>query len=484
MALKSSKKIETNVYELEVSVDAKTWDDAINQAYEKAKKDIQLPGFRKGKVPKAMVFKQYGKEAFYNDAIDIVFPVAVEDAIKEAGLELVDQPFDGDVKEIGENGVTFTFKATVMPEIKLGKYKGLKVSACPVEVTEAEIDERIEQMRDRSARLVEVDRKVKNGDLTVIDFVGSVDGKEFEGGKAEEFELEIGSGSFIPGFEDQIIGHKAGDEFDINVKFPEEYAPELAGKDAVFAIKLHSVKEKELPAVDDEFVKDVSEFDTVKELREDTKKQLLEHKQDQANQEIDEGLAKELAGIVEGEIPEVMYEREIDEALQNFAYQIQQAGMDPDMYLQYTGMTVEDLRAQFRERAEVQVKARLALDKVAELEKIEISDDDINARYEEMAKMYEVEVSVVESAFPREQMAKDLKGGKALDLVRGAAKITEEKPAAKKAPAKKDAPAEKKAPSKKPAAKKAPAEKKPAAKKAPAEKKPAAKKAPAKKADK
>ena len=482
MALKSSKKIETNVYELEVSVDAKTWEDAIDQAYNKAKKDIQLPGFRKGKAPKAMIFKQYGKEAFYNDAIDIVFPEAVDAAIKEAGLELVDSPFDGDVKEIGAEGVTFTFKATVKPEIKLGKYKGLTVEACSVEVTEAEIDEKIEQMRDRSARLVEVDRKVKNGDLTVIDFVGSVDGVEFDGGKAEGFELEIGSGSFIPGFEDQIIGHKAGDEFDINVKFPEEYAPELAGKDAVFAIKLHSVKEKELPAVDDEFVKDVSEFDTVKELREDTKKHLLEHKQEHANQEIDEGLAKELAAIVDGEIPEVMYEREIDEAMQNFAYQIQQAGMDPDMYLQYTGMSVDDLRAQFKERAEVQVKARLALDKVAELEKIEVSDDDIKARYEEMAKMYEVEVSVVENAFPKDQMAKDIKGGKALDIVRGAAKITSEKPA-KKAPAKKEA-AEKKAPAKKAPAKKAPAEKKAPAKKAPAEKKPAAKKAPAKKADK
>ncbi|MCQ2488569.1 MAG: trigger factor [Clostridia bacterium] len=478
MALKSSKKIETNVYELEVSVDAATWNNAIDKAFDKTKKDIQLPGFRKGKAPKAMVFKQYGKEAFYNEAIDIVFPEAVDAAIKEAGLELVDSPFDGDVKEINEDGALFTFKATVKPEIKLGKYKGLKVTACPVEVTDAEVDEQINSMRERSARLVEVDRKVKNGDLATIDFTGSVDGKEFEGGHADDYELEIGSGSFIPGFEDQIIGHKAGDEFDVNVKFPEEYAAELAGKDAVFAIKLHSVKEKELPEVDDEFVKDVSEFDTLAELKEDTKKHLLEHKKEHADQEVEEGLAKELAAIVDAEIPEVMFEREVDEAVQNFAYQIQQAGMDPEMYLQYTGMSIEDLRAQFRERAEVQVKCKLALDEIAKLEKIEVTDDDIKARYEEMAKMYEVEVSVVESAFPSDQMAKDLKGSKALEIVKAAAKITEEKPAAKKAPAKK-APAEKKAP-----AKKAPAEKKPAAKKAPAEKKPAAKKAPAKKADK
>lgn len=454
MALNSAKEIETNVHELEIGVDAKTWEDAIDQAYEKQKKNLQLPGFRKGKAPKAMIFKQYGKEAFYNDAIDIVFPDAVDAAVAEAGLELVDQPYDGAVKEIDENGITFTIKVTVKPEVKVGKYKGLKVSCCPSDVSDAEVDAQITMMRERSARFVEVDRKVKDGDMTVIDFCGSVDGKEFDGGKAEGYELEIGSGSFIPGFEEQIIGHKVGDEFDVNVKFPEEYVEDLAGKDAVFAIKLHSVKEKELPELDDEFAKDVSEFDTLEELKADTKKHLEEHKKEHSDQEVEEGLATELAAIVEAEIPEVMYEHEIDDAVQNFAYQIQQAGMDPDTYLQYTGMTVDDLRAQFRERAETQVKCRLALDKIAELEKVEVTEDDIKARYEEMAKMYEVELSVVENAFPKEQMEKDLKGQKALDLVKAAAKITtEEHHDEEKAPAKKAAP--KKAPAKKSAAKKA-----------------------------
>ena len=455
MALISAKEIETNVHELEVSVDAETWNNAIDQAYEKQKKNLQLPGFRKGKAPKAMIFKQYGKEAFYNDAIDIVYPDAVDAAVAEAGLELVDAPFDGAVNEINDEGMKFTVKVTVMPEVKVGKYKGLAVSCCPSDVSDEEVDEQIKQMLDRSARYVEVDREVKNGDMTTIDFCGSVDGVEFDGGKAEEYELEIGSGSFIPGFEDQIIGHKAGDEFDVNVTFPEEYVENLAGKDAVFACKLHAVKEKQLPELDDEFAKDVSEFDTLDELKADTRKHLEEHKKEHSDQEVEEGLAKELAAIVEGEIPEVMYEHEVDESIQNFAYQIQQAGMDPDMYLQYTGMTTDDLRAQFRERAETQVKCRLALNKIAELEKVDVTDDDIKARYDEMAKMYEVELDVIEKAFPKEQMAKDLKGSKALDIVKAAAKITTE-----------DHHAEEKAPAKKAPAKKAPAKKKPAAKKA------------------
>ena len=457
MALNSAKEIETNVHELEIGVDAKTWEDAIDQAYEKNKKNLQLPGFRKGKAPKAMIFKQYGKEAFYNDAIDIVFPDAVDAAVEEAGLELVDQPYDGAVKEINENGITFTIKVTVKPDVKVGKYKGLKVSCCPYDVRDDEVEAQLNMMRERSARFVEVDRKAKDGDMTIIDFCGTVDGVEFEGGKAEEYELELGSGSFIPGFEEQVVGHKAGEEFDVNVTFPEEYVENLAGKDAVFAIKLHSVKEKELPELDDEFAKDVSEFDTLDELKADTKKSLEEHKKEHSDQEVEEGLATELAALVEGEIPEVMYEHEIDDAIQNFAYQIQQAGMDPDTYLQYTGMTIEDLRAQFRERAETQVKCRLALDKIAELEKVEVTEDDIKARYDEMVKMYEVELSVVENAFPKEQMEKELKGQKALDLVKAAAKITVEGEhdhdhAEKKAPAKKAAP--KKAPAKKPAAKK------------------------------
>ncbi|MBQ0013948.1 MAG: trigger factor [Oscillospiraceae bacterium] len=474
MALKSSNKIETNVYELEVSVDGQAWADAKDKAYNKLKKEVNIPGFRKGKAPKAVILKFFGgEEVLYNDAIDAVFPDAVDAAIKEAGLEIVDSPFDGDVKEINADSVTFTFKVTVKPEIELGKYKGLKVAKESVAVSAADVNAELNNMLERSARFVEVDRKVKKGDMTTIDFSGSVDGVKFDGGEAEDYELEIGSGSFIPGFEDQIIGHKVGDEFDINVKFPEEYAEELAGKDAVFAIKLRSVKEKELPALDDEFAKDVSEYDTLKELKADIKKDLEDKKAQQVEADFEQAIAEELAKLVKGEIPECMYERATDEAVQNFAYQIQQAGMDPDMYLQYTGTTIDDLKKQFRERSETQVKCQLALDKIAELEKVEVSDEDIKARYEEMAKMYEVELSVVENAFPAEDMKKDMRGAKALDIVKAAAKA-DAKPAAKKADAEEKKPAAKKAPAKKADD----AEKKPAAKKAPA------KKAPAKKADK
>ena len=462
MALKSSKKIETNVYEIECSVDGQTWTDAKEKAYNKLKKEVNIPGFRKGKAPKAVIIKFFGgEEVLYNDAVDAVFPDAVESAISEAGLEIVDSPFDGDVKEIDANGVTFTFKVTTKPEIELGKYKGLKATKGSVDVTADEVKTELGQMLERSARFVEVDRKVKKGDMTVIDFSGSVDGVKFEGGEAEDYELEIGSGSFIPGFEDQIIGHKAGDQFDVNVKFPDEYTPELAGKDAVFAINLKSVKEKELPALDDEFAKDVSEFDTLKELKADIKKSLEEKKSQQVEADYEQALAEELASLVKGEIPECMFERATDESVQNFAYQIQQAGMDPDMYLQYTGTTIEDLRKQFRERAETQVKCQLALDKIADLEKIEVSDDDVKARYEEMAKLYEVELSVVENAFPADELKKEMRGSKALDLVKASAKSAD-KPAAKKAAPKADAdkkPAEKKAPAKKAPAKKAPAKK-------------------------
>ncbi len=502
MSLKSSQKVETNLYELEVAVDAATWQDAINKAYLKVRKQIAVPGFRKGKATRGMIEKHYGKEVFYNDAFEIIYPETIEAAVKEANLELVDSPFDLDFTEIGEDGLTFKFKATVKPEVKIEKYKGLEVEKCSTEVTDEEVDAQIKQMLERSARLVEVDRKVKNGDITTIDFEGFTEEGAFEGGKAEEFELEIGSGSFIPGFEDQIIGHKAGEEFDIKVKFPEEYnAEHLAGKDATFKIKLHTVKEKELPEVDDEFAKDVSEFDTIAELKEDTKKHLAEHKAEHAEQDVEQGLLTQLADLVEGEIPEVMYERAIDDAVNEFGYQIQQSGMDLDMYMSYTGMTADAIRDQFKPRAVTQVKCKLALEKIAELEKIEIKDEDVEARYTEMAESYGVGADVVRNAFPAEDIARDMKAQKALELVKEAAKIKEAKPAAKKSTAKKtaakkdDAKAEAKPAAKKAAAKKTTAKKddtkaeaKPAAKKtaakkttakkddAKAEKKPAAKK--------
>ncbi|MDD6808270.1 MAG: trigger factor [Oscillospiraceae bacterium] len=481
MSLKSSKKIETNVYELEIAVDGKTFQAAIEKAYQKVKKQVAVPGFRKGKATRGMIEKYYGEEVFYNDAFEILFPEAVEEAVKEANLELIDNPYDVDVPEISKDGLVFTLKALVKPEIEIKGYKGLKVEKGSTEVTTKDVDAQINQMLDRSARFVEVDRKAKKDDMVTIDFEGFVDGVAFEGGKAEGFELTLGSGQFIPGFEDQIIGHKTGEEFDIQVKFPEEYgAADLAGKDATFKIKLHIIKEKELPALDDEFAKDVSEFDTLKELKADTKKHLQEQKAEQVDTEFENAILEQLAGLVKGEIPEVMYEKQIDDSINEFGYQMQSQGMDLEMYLKYTGMKAEDLRESFKDRAEMQVKCKLALEKIAELEKVEVTAEDVDARINQMAADYGVDADVVRKAFGEEDIARDLKSTKALDIVKAAVKVTEKKAAAKKTAEKKADDEEK--PAKKPAAKKTAAKKADDAEEKPA-KKPAAKKATAKKAD-
>lgn len=266
--LKSSNKVETNVYEVEISIDAETFETAVQKAYLKQRKNITVKGFRKGKAPRNFIERMYGEGVFYEDALEIVYPDAVSEAIKEAELDIVDTPFDLDVSEIGKNGVEMKFKVTVKPEVKLGEYKGVKAAKPAVKVTADEVKAELSKMQDQNSRMISVDdRSVKKDDTAVIDFEGFVDGKAFDGGKAENYELVIGSNSFIPGFEDQIIGHKVGDEFDVNVTFPEDYHEELASKDAVFKIKLHEIKVKELPTLDDEFVKDVSEFDTLDELK-------------------------------------------------------------------------------------------------------------------------------------------------------------------------------------------------------------------------
>ncbi len=472
MSLNSSKKIEENVWEIEIGIDAAVFGDAVNKAYHKMKNKINIPGFRKGKAPRAFIEKYYGEGVFYEDALEIVYPDAVSSAIEEAGLDVVDTPSDLDVKEIGKDGVVMTLKVTVKPEIKLGKYKGVKVQKPSVKVSADEVKHRLNDMLEQNARIttVETKRKVKKNDIAVIDFEGFVDGEAFEGGKAENYELTIGSNQFIPGFEDQIIGHKAGEEFEVNVKFPEDYAEELKDKDAVFKIKLHEIKVKELPALDDEFAKDVSEFDTLDELKKSIKKELEEQRKNAVDSQANNEVLDKVADSVEAVIPECMIEKKIDEDIHDFSYRLQMQGLDYQTYLKYTGTDEKSIRETYKEQAEKQVKLDLALEKIIELEKLEVSEGDVEDEYKKYSEAYNMDVEQIKKVIAPENIKPEILSRKAVDFVIEHASFTQEKAAAKKPAEKADdaeakKPAEKKAPAKKTAAKK-PAEKKAPAKKA------------------
>ena len=478
MSLKSSNKVETNTWQLEIAIDGAAFEAAVNKAYLKQRKNITVHGFRKGKAPRSFIEKMYGEGVFYEDALEILYPDAVEEAIKEAGLEIVDTPFDLEVPEMGKDGVVLKLKVTVKPEIELGEYKGLKATKKSCKVSADEVKAELNRMLEQNARMVTVeDRAVKKGDITVIDFDGYVDGKAFEGGKAEGYELTIGSGQFVPGFEDQIIGHKTVEEFDVNVKFPKDYHEGLSDKDAVFKIKLHEIKVKELPALDDEFVKDVSDKDTVEELKKSIKADLEKSKKAEADNEVNNALMEMVADGVKAEIPQAMIEKKIDSNIDEFAYRLQMQGLDLKTYLQYTGMDVEKFREGYKASAEKQVKLDLAIEKIIEVEKITVLEEELEAEYKKFADAYNMDIEAVKKAVSEEALTKDLQAKKAMDFIVDNAVVTEEKAAAKKTAAKKDDKAEGE---KKPAAKKAAPKK--AAEKKPAEKKTAAKKT-AKKAE-
>ena len=452
MSLKSSNKVDTNVWELEVSVDGDTFKDAVTKAYLKQRKNITIPGFRKGKAPRAFIEKYYGEGVFYEDALEAIYPDAVASAIEEAKLEPVDTPYDLEIPEMGNDGVTMKFKVTVKPEVELGEYKGLKATKKSTKVTADEVKAELARMQEQNSTVSDVDdRAVKKNDIVVIDFEGFVDGKAFEGGKAEKYELTIGSNQFIPGFEDQIIGHKIGDKFDVNVKFPEDYQADLASKDAVFKIKLHGIKVKEVPALDDEFAKDVSEFDTLDELKKDIKKQLEKRKNDDAENELHNTLLEEVAKGIKAEIPEAMIEKTIDDDVNEYSYRLQSQGLKLATYLKYTGMDMKGFREGFKERAETQVRLNLALEKIIEKEKIEVTEEDIEAEYKKYADAYNMDIDTIKKAVSAESLKPELASRKAIDLIVDSAVVTEEK-AAKKTAEKK--PATKKTTAKKPAAKK------------------------------
>ena len=433
MALKSSNNVETNVYALEIEISAEEFDAAQNKVFAKQKNRIQLPGFRKGKVTRKMAENFYGKGWLYEDALDICFPGAVEEAAKEAELEIVGTK-NADIKEIGAEGVLMTVEVYVKPSIELKEYKELKASKKKVEATEEEINERINALVERNARLVSVeDRAAQDGDITVIDFEGFVDGVAFDGGKGENYELTLGSGQFIPGFEEQVAGHSIGEEFDVNVKFPTEYTPELADKDAVFKIKLHEIKVKELPELDDEFAQDAADCDTVDALKKSIEKEIKAHKEEENEREIESQLLQKLSENVIGEIPEVMYDNEVNDQIRNIDYRLSAQGLNLETYLQYTGMTIEQYKESMKDSAIQNVKVRLALQKVAELESLEVTDEELEAEYDKFALQYAMEKEEIKKVVPVEGLRGDLLNEKAIKFVRDNAKVTTaRKPKAKK----------------------------------------------------
>ena len=488
MALKNSKKVETNRYELEISIDAASFEKAVEKAYRQNVKSINVPGFRKGKAPRKMIEKMYGEGVFYEDALNILYPDAVEEAVNAAGLELVGDKIDTDITSIGAEGVEFKVTVTVKPEVTVGEYKGIKVEKAAIAVSDDEINAELNRLADRNARVVTAERAAENGDIAVIDFEGFVDGVAFAGGKGEGHDLTLGSGQFIPGFEEQIVGHVAGDEFDVNVTFPAEYhADELAGKAAVFKTKLNEVKFRELPAIDDEFAKDVSEFDTLDELKKSISEKILEGKTAQADSEVENALIEQIVEGMTVEVPDCMVEQRMDESVRDFETRLQYQGLDMKTYLQYMGVDAATFRENFRENALTQVKIRLALETIAKVENLEASEEELNAEYAKIAEMYKMEAEQIKAYIPAKELASDITAHKAIDLVKESAVVTTKKAAAKKPAAKKTTTtaAKKTTTTKKTTtAKKAedgeekkPAAKKPAAKKTTTAKKPAAKKA-------
>lgn len=419
MALKSSNKVETNVYELEITVDAETFTEACKKAYMKQRKSIQIPGFRKGKATQGMIEKVYGEGAFYEEALEIVYPEAVGSAFDEAGLKVIDQPTDVEFPVMNkQDGVVIKMKVTTYPEVKLGEYKSLKGKMLDTEATDEDVENELKSMQDRNSRLVTVeDRESQMGDTCDIDFEGFVDGVAFEGGKGENYPLELGSNSFIPGFEEQVAGHKTGEEFDVNVTFPEQYEPSLAGKDAVFKCKINEIKTKELPELDDEFAKDVSEFDTLDELKADLKKQISERKEANAKTDYENQLIEQVVENMEVEIPECMNKQKCDEMIQDYSYRLQMQGLDLNTYLQYLGQTMEQFREQFMDGAKQQVKVKLALDAIVKAENIEATEEEIAEEIAKLAEQYNMETDKIKAAVPQEQLTDDIVTRKAVDFV-------------------------------------------------------------------
>lgn len=425
MSLKATNNVETNKYELEIEISAEDFEAAIEKAYLKARKNIAMPGFRKGKAPRKLIEKEYGEQVFFEDAVNLLYAPVVNGAVEESGLELVTRP-EVEVTEISkENGVKLKATCITKPEVEVKDYKGIEVEKVVNPVTDEDINKQLDALREKNVTVETVDdRAAENGDDVVIDFEGFKDDVAFEGGKAEDFTLSLGSGQFIPGFEDQIVGHNAGEDFDINVTFPEEYqVKELAGAPAVFKIKLKSISKKVMPELDDDMVKDSTEFDTVDEYKADVKKKLEEANEKHADSEVEAKIFDNVIENMTAEIPQVMFDNRVNEMISELEQRLAPQGISLDLYMQYTGQTIDTVKKAYAEQAEKQVKLRLALEKIAKLENIEVTEDELKAEFDKLAEAYKLDVDQIKQFIHDDDLKKDIAVGKAVDLIKDAAVI-------------------------------------------------------------
>ena len=426
MNLIKSEKTDKGVWTLQFSVDKDPFAKAVSDSFRKNSGKITVPGFRKGKAPRAVVEKMYGKGYFYEDAFNAVLPAAYEEALKESKLDTVGQP-DFDVVSVSdEDGVVFSAKVAVRPEVKIENYFGIEAEKTVAPVTDEEVDQEIKTLQERNSRETDLDEggKAEMGDICTIDFDGSIDGVPFDGGKGSDYPLKLGSGNFIPGYEEQVAGHTLNETFDVKVSFPADYhVKELAGKPAVFKTTIHKIQHIELPALDNDFAKDFTEFDTFDEYKKDVKAKIAKRHEDEADSAFESAVLDTLIEKVEAEIPEAMYVAEAENFVRDYDNRLRMQGLDLKTYFQYTGLDLDKLRAQLRPQAEKQVKLRLALEKIAELEKLEATEEDINGEIKRIADAYQMKEEDVRKAVPLDSVAEDMKVKKAMDLVKEKAVI-------------------------------------------------------------
>lgn len=426
MNLIKSEKTDKGVWTLQFSVDKDTFAKAVSDSFRKNSGKITVPGFRKGKAPRAVVEKMYGKGYFYEDAFNAVLPAAYEEALKESKLDTVGQP-DFDVVSVSdEDGVVFSAKVAVRPEVKIENYFGIEAEKTVAPVTDEEVDQEIKTLQERNSRETDLDEggKAEMGDICTIDFDGSIDGVPFDGGKGSDYPLKLGSGNFIPGYEEQVAGHTLNETFDVKVSFPADYhVKELAGKPAVFKTTIHKIQHIELPALDNDFAKDFTEFDTFDEYKKDVKAKIAKRHEDEADSAFESAVLDTLIEKVEAEIPEAMYVAETENFVRDYDNRLRMQGLDLKTYFQYTGLDLDKLRAQLRPQAEKQVKLRLALEKIAELEKLEATEEDINGEIKRIADAYQMKEEDVRKAVPLDSVAEDMKVKKAMNLVKEKAVI-------------------------------------------------------------